>query len=117
MPGRRLPAALCQKMLEGTKNDPAAATGLYSWGTLPLFGRFAKGQMYLPVKNYTTNVYPIDPASLERYSPGSFRSSFAARPTGGKGGSTGPCLRLGGSASLGPPRGSLGLWFAAVRPP
>ncbi|MDP2952239.1 MAG: aldehyde ferredoxin oxidoreductase N-terminal domain-containing protein, partial [Chloroflexota bacterium] len=78
--GKKL-LALCQKMLEGTKNDPQAATGLYSWGTLPLFARFAKGQMYLPVKNYTTNIYPIDPQSLERFTPGYIRSHFSARPT------------------------------------
>lgn len=48
-------------------DDPVASEGVYRWGTLRGVARGAQGGGWLPVKNYTTNVYNISPEELEKW--------------------------------------------------
>ena len=63
---------------EKLRTDPATAN-FFNWGTLGGVTRGAAGDS-LPVKNYTTNVYPISPEDLAKYSPEAIRNNFAPRP-------------------------------------
>ncbi len=44
-----------------------ASEGVYRWGTLRGVARGAQGGGWLPVKNYTTNIYRISPEELEKW--------------------------------------------------
>jgi aldehyde:ferredoxin oxidoreductase len=48
-------------------DDPVAQEGVYRWGTLRGVARGTQGGGWLPVKNYTTNVYNIEPEELEKW--------------------------------------------------
>jgi aldehyde:ferredoxin oxidoreductase len=69
-------SALASQIFETVKNSPAGS-GLYQYGTIPTFLRVEKIGA-LPIKNYTTNVFP-DPERLEQFSPEYIRSRFNAK--------------------------------------
>jgi aldehyde:ferredoxin oxidoreductase len=48
-------------------DDPAAREGVFQWGTLRGLARGAQGGGWLPVRNYTTNVYNIPSETIETW--------------------------------------------------
>ncbi|MFC2005606.1 aldehyde ferredoxin oxidoreductase family protein [Chloroflexota bacterium] len=70
-------SAMAKKIYDDIKNDPVAMGRHYSWGTLNLVVRSAKARDgILPVKNYTTSIYDIEPEKLEKYGGPYIRSHF-----------------------------------------
>ncbi len=62
-------------------NDPLRLT-TYRWGTLTGVTRSARaGDGTIPVKNYTTNVYDIEPEKLEKFSAEYIRGQFEPKPS------------------------------------
>ncbi len=62
-------------------NDPLRMT-TYNWGTLTGVTRSARaGDGTIPVKNYTTNVYEIEPEKLEKFSAEYIRGQFEPKPS------------------------------------
>ncbi|MFC1534024.1 aldehyde ferredoxin oxidoreductase family protein [Thermodesulfobacteriota bacterium] len=58
-------------------NNPIAKGGTYSWGTLNGVVRLAKGgDGVLPIKNYSTNIWDIEPEKLEKFGGPYIRSNF-----------------------------------------
>jgi aldehyde:ferredoxin oxidoreductase len=57
-------------------DDPAASEGVYRWGTLRGVARGAQGGGWLPVKNYTTNIYNIAPEELEQWDGPYLQANF-----------------------------------------
>ena len=67
-----------KQLHENIVNDPVAREGLYRWGTLSGITRGTGS--YIPVKNYTTNVYNISMEDLEKYGPEYIRGNFQPKP-------------------------------------
>ncbi|MDO8688303.1 MAG: aldehyde ferredoxin oxidoreductase C-terminal domain-containing protein, partial [Dehalococcoidales bacterium] len=82
MKDREVFSATAKQYLEGVMNDPRAVSGIYTWGTLNLLTRsiLAKDGS-LPVKNYTTNIYDIEPEKLEKFGGPYIRSHFEPKPS------------------------------------
>ncbi len=68
-------SSLANWILDNTKNN---VKSLYLWGTLGTYQRVEK-MGALPIKNYTTNVYP-DAAKLSQYTPEYIRGRFQPQP-------------------------------------
>ncbi|MDO8687589.1 MAG: aldehyde ferredoxin oxidoreductase C-terminal domain-containing protein, partial [Dehalococcoidales bacterium] len=79
---REVFSATAKQYLESVMNDPRAVSGIYTWGTLTLLTRsiLAKDGS-LPVKNYTTNIYDIEPEKLEKFGGPYIRSHFEPKPS------------------------------------
>jgi aldehyde:ferredoxin oxidoreductase len=60
-------SSAAQALFQSIVDDPAAREGVYRWGTLRGVAQGAQGGGWLPVKNYTTNVYRISPEELEKW--------------------------------------------------
>ena len=58
---------VAKALFQSIVDDPVAREGVYRWGTLRGVARGAQGGGWLPVKNYTTNIYRISPAELEKW--------------------------------------------------
>jgi aldehyde:ferredoxin oxidoreductase len=58
---------VAQAMYDRIAEDPAAQQGVYRWGTLRGLARGAQGGGWLPVRNYTTNVYNISADRIETW--------------------------------------------------
>ena len=69
---------ISQGLLEQIKTNPASRS-TYLWGTLTGLVGAEKGG-WLPIKNYTTNVYEITPEELEAYTAESIRGNFDPTP-------------------------------------
>jgi len=62
-------------------NDPRNLQ-TYRWGTLPGVVRSAMaGDGVIPVKNYTTNIYDIEPEKLEKFGAEYIRGQFEPKPS------------------------------------
>lgn len=70
-------ASLADDILEGIKNSPTARR-LYEYGTLGTF-QIVEKIGALPIKNYTTNVYP-DADHLKQFTPQYIRGHFQPVP-------------------------------------
>jgi len=77
-------AEISNQLFENAKNEEP---GTYQWGTLPgivngvvKVDEFGAQTSYLPVKNYTTTIWPISKEELDRFSPQYIREKFNARP-------------------------------------
>ncbi len=75
-------SAIAQEFLDNIVNDPVASQGVYRWGTLTGVVRGASpgATGFLPVKNYTTSVFEIEPDKLERFGGPYIRSHFKPKP-------------------------------------
>ena len=69
-------SALAKEMLESIKNGPMSQ--LYHYGTLGTYRRVEQLGA-LPIKNYTTNIYP-DKTKLEQFTPEYIRGRFQPKP-------------------------------------
>ncbi|MFC1988603.1 aldehyde ferredoxin oxidoreductase family protein [Chloroflexota bacterium] len=73
-------STLANQFHESILNDPRLLAA-YKWGTLTGLTRSAKaGNGNLPVKNYTTSVYDIEPEKLEKFSAEYIRGHFEPIP-------------------------------------
>ena len=72
-------SAIAKQLHENIVNDPVARQGVYSVGTLFGIVRGAGGG-WIPVKNYTTNIYDISAEDLEKYGPEYIRGHFQPKP-------------------------------------
>jgi aldehyde:ferredoxin oxidoreductase len=68
-----------QELLKRIMANPPAA-GIHNEGTVGGVIGFGKAGA-LPVKNYTTGIYPIEPEKLANYSVQNIRTYFKAKPT------------------------------------
>lgn len=74
-------SAIANQFHENIVNDPASLAGIYTWGTLNIIvNSVAARDGTVPVKNYTTNVYDIDPEKLEKFGGPYIRSHFEPKP-------------------------------------
>jgi len=71
-------SALSAQAVETGKTN--AGGQVYNYGTTGIV-LWANGQSWLPVKNYTTNIYDIDKEKLQKYSAEYIRSHFEPKPT------------------------------------
>jgi len=71
-------SAVATQLHENIVNDPVQKEGIYKWGTLA--GIMRGAGTYIPVKNYTTNVFDIDKDDLEKFGGPYIRSHFQAKP-------------------------------------
>lgn len=71
---RRRLLEVSRELLDFIKDSPTALN-TYLWGTLQGVTRANEGG-WLPIKNYTTNIYPISKEDLERYSAEYIRGHF-----------------------------------------
>jgi len=69
--------ALAREIREGIENNPLSQT-LYRYGTLGTY-RMVEAVGALPIKNYTTNIYP-DKEKLEQFTPEYIRGRFNPKP-------------------------------------
>jgi aldehyde:ferredoxin oxidoreductase len=60
-------SGVAQRLYDRVAGSPAAQEGVYRWGTLRGVARGAQGGGWLPVKNYTTNVYNIPAEVIETW--------------------------------------------------
>lgn len=67
--------ALSRQFLDNVKKESST---LYEWGTLFGIGR-GEEQGWIPIKNYTTNVWDIDGERLERYGGPYIRGAYSVR--------------------------------------
>ncbi|MFC1993681.1 aldehyde ferredoxin oxidoreductase family protein [Chloroflexota bacterium] len=70
-------AAVAKKALETAKE--AVGGQVYNYGTTGVV-LWANMQSWLPVKNYTTNIWDIDEKKLERFGAESIRANFKPKP-------------------------------------
>jgi len=71
-------STIAKQLHDNIVNDPIAREGVYKWGTL--FGIARGFGTYIPVKNYTTNIYDISEEELEKYGPEYIRGHFQPKP-------------------------------------
>jgi aldehyde:ferredoxin oxidoreductase len=64
---RQALADVAKALFNRIADDPVASEGVYRWGTLRGVARGARGGGWLPVKNYTTNIYNISPEEVEKW--------------------------------------------------
>ncbi|MBI2958451.1 MAG: hypothetical protein HYY32_06360 [Chloroflexi bacterium] len=92
--GRLVPAfkdeqgisAIAKQFHTDTLNNPAEKEGHYGYGTLnSLRNHTLANEGIVPVRNYTTTIYDIEPDKLEKFSGAYIRSHFNPRPN--------PCWR------------------------
>ncbi len=69
---------LSKEILQGLKDDPRSRETV-QWGTLSGVTRNVKTGI-LPVKNYTTSIFPIDAERLSKFSPEYIRGNFEPTP-------------------------------------
>ena len=75
-------SAIANQLHDNIVNDPVAREGVYSWGTLNGVTRHTMvGDGILPVKNYTTSIYDIEPEKLEKFGGPYIRSHFEPKPS------------------------------------
>ncbi len=67
---------VARELLKNIKEDPGSAE-TYNWGTLNIVPK-ANRLGYLPIKNYTTNVYDISEEDLAEYNGEYMRKEFEA---------------------------------------
>lgn len=70
-------ASLNKEILEKIKDNPFSQS-LYKYGTLGTY-RLTEAIGALPIKNYTTNIYP-DKSKLEQFTPDYIRGRFQPKP-------------------------------------
>ena len=69
--------SLAETMSTEIIHDPWAEHGTYRWGTLDgLFSSASRGGGWLPVKNYTTNIFSIDKDKLDKFSAAYIRGNY-----------------------------------------
>jgi len=74
-------SAIANQFHENIVSDPASLAGIYTWGTLNIIvNSVAARDGTVPVKNYTTNVYNIDPEKLEKFGGPYIRNHFEPKP-------------------------------------
>lgn len=66
-----------EALLRHIVDGPRADAGIYRWGTLNDFVHGAQGGGWLPVRNYSTNIFPIDDERLEAFSGPSIHANWA----------------------------------------
>jgi len=71
-------SSVARKFHERIVNDPVQRENIYNWGTLN--GIIRGTGSYIPVKNYTTNVFDIDKDDLEKFGGPYIREHFQAKP-------------------------------------
>ncbi|MFC1986874.1 aldehyde ferredoxin oxidoreductase family protein [Chloroflexota bacterium] len=73
-------SAIAKQIHEDTLNTPGRAQG-YNWGTTTLlYNSVTSGDGTAPVKNYSTNVFDIEPDKLEKFGGPYIRSHFEPVP-------------------------------------
>ncbi|MBI2847595.1 MAG: hypothetical protein HYX83_00310 [Chloroflexi bacterium] len=74
-------SAIADEFHNNIVNDPVARGGTYSWGTLNGVVRstMAKDGV-LPVRNYTTSIFDIEPEKLEQFGGPYIRSHYDPKP-------------------------------------
>ncbi len=72
--------SLSETLSHKIRNSPYAEYGIYRWGTLNdvVSGTLSRGG-WLPVKNYTTNIFAIDRASLDKFGGPYIRTAYEAK--------------------------------------
>lgn len=70
-------AEIARKIRESIENNPATRP-LFQYGTLGTY-RMVEAIGALPIKNYTTNIYP-DPSRLDQFTPEYIRGRFNPKP-------------------------------------
>jgi aldehyde:ferredoxin oxidoreductase len=75
---------ISNQLFENAKNEEPRT---YQWGTLPgivngvvKVDELGAQTSYLPVKNYTTTIWPISKEELDRFSPQYIREKYNAKP-------------------------------------
>ncbi|MEE8473165.1 MAG: aldehyde ferredoxin oxidoreductase C-terminal domain-containing protein [Dehalococcoidia bacterium] len=71
-------SALSKQMLQLMIERPGFLD-VHNWGTLKGISQGAPGGT-LPVKNYTTSIYPIEPEQLEAFGAESIRAGYSPKP-------------------------------------
>ena len=66
-----------KEILQATLSNPIG-NRVYNWGMLTVLKAEKAG--YLPVKNYTTSVWAIDPDKLAKFGPEYIRANFKPKP-------------------------------------
>lgn len=75
-------STVANQLHDNIVNDPVAREGVYSWGTLNGVTRMTIGNTgVLPIKNYTTSIYEIEPEKLEKFGGPYIRSHFQPKPS------------------------------------
>lgn len=75
-------SAIANQFHDSIVNHPVAREGIYSWGTLNGITRNTIGNTgILPIKNYTTCIYDIEPEKLEKFGGPYIRSHFKPKPS------------------------------------
>jgi aldehyde:ferredoxin oxidoreductase len=64
---RKALSSVAQLLYDRIADDPAAREGVFRWGTLRGVANGAQGGGWLPVRNYTTNIYNIPADTLETW--------------------------------------------------
>lgn len=73
--------AIANQLHDNIVNNPQAAAGAYSWGTLNiLYERTLAGDGIVPVKNYTTCIFDIEREKLEKFGGPYIRSHYDPKP-------------------------------------
>jgi len=71
-------SALAKQWIDNIKANPGMLD-VYNWGTLQgVVGGSKAG--WLPIKNYTTNIFPGDAAALSKFSAENIRATFSPKP-------------------------------------
>ncbi|MFC1864640.1 aldehyde ferredoxin oxidoreductase family protein [Chloroflexota bacterium] len=74
-------AAVAKQFYENIANHPVAREGIYRWGTLNgVHDRTIARDGIVPVKNYTTCIYDIEPEKLEKFGGPYIRGHFEPKP-------------------------------------
>ncbi|MBI4188527.1 MAG: hypothetical protein HY529_04890 [Chloroflexi bacterium] len=74
-------SAIAKQFRDNIVNDPAAREGIYRWGTLKMLAERTKARDgIVPVKNYTTTIFDIEPEKLEKFGGAYIRSHFEPKP-------------------------------------
>ncbi len=71
-------SAIAKQLHENIISDPVAREGTYKWGTLS--GIVRGTGSYIPVKNYTTNIFDISKEDLDKFGPEYIRGHFQPKP-------------------------------------
>ncbi|MFC1592904.1 aldehyde ferredoxin oxidoreductase family protein [Candidatus Omnitrophota bacterium] len=73
-------AEVAEQFLTNLKNAPEIEQRIYKWGTLTGLTSLLEGNTgILPIKNYTTNLWDIEPAKLDKFRATYIRENFEPR--------------------------------------
>ncbi len=75
-------SAIGNQLHDNIVNAPPGVADVYRWGTLNILTeRTIAGDGIVPVKNYTTTIYDIEPEKLEKFGGPYIRSHFEPKPS------------------------------------